>query len=98
MCILNEIQIWPKDVILHIFKEIQESSPYIYTFDKCNKFMCVNMYYVMHMIGGSQQIKFGETYAKSAKIRQSGFARQDQQNQKIWFIKPEPLIFPDSAY
>jgi hypothetical protein len=27
----------------------------------------MNMYYVMHMTGGSQQIKFGETYAKFAK-------------------------------
>jgi hypothetical protein len=31
----------------------------------------VNMYYVMHMIGGSQKLKFEETYAKSAKIGQS---------------------------
>jgi hypothetical protein len=54
------------------FKEIQESSPYIYASNKCNNFVCVNMYYVMHMTGGSQQLKFRETYAKSTKIRQSG--------------------------
>jgi hypothetical protein len=60
---------------------------------------------VMHMIGGSKQIKFGETYAKSVKIGQSdlanrttSFAIQDQQNRNIRFIKPEPSIFPDSAY
>jgi hypothetical protein len=50
------------------FKEIQQSSPYIYASNKCNNFMCVNMYYVMHMTVGSHQLKFGETYAKSAKI------------------------------
>jgi hypothetical protein len=66
MCILNEIQIWPKDTILHTL-EIQESSPYIYASDKCNTFVCVDMYYVMHMIGGSQQIKYGEPYVKSVK-------------------------------
>jgi hypothetical protein len=54
--------------------EIQESSPYIYASDKCNNFVCVNMYYVMHMTGGSQQIKFGETYAKCVKIGQPGLA------------------------
>jgi hypothetical protein len=54
-----------------LFKEIQESSPYIYASDKCNNFVCVNKYYVMHMIGGSEQLKFGETYAKSTKTGQS---------------------------
>jgi hypothetical protein len=47
------------------FKEIQESSSYIYASDKFNDFVCVNIYYVMHMIKESQEIKFGETYAKS---------------------------------
>jgi hypothetical protein len=28
------------------------------------------------MIGGSQQLKFGETYAKFAKTRQSGLGNQ----------------------
>jgi hypothetical protein len=51
------------------YKETQESSPYIYASDKYNNFVCVNMYYVMHMTGGSQQIKFGGTYAKSVKTR-----------------------------
>jgi hypothetical protein len=59
-----------------LFKEIQEWPPYIYASDKCNNFMCVYMYYVMHMTGGSQQLKFGETYAKSAKIRQSDLGNQ----------------------
>jgi hypothetical protein len=54
MSILNDIQIWPKDAILYILKEIQESSSYIYAYDKCNNFVCVNMYDVMHMIEGSQ--------------------------------------------
>jgi hypothetical protein len=48
--------------------ETQESSPYIYVYDKCNNFVCVNMYYVMHMTGESQQLKFGKTYVKSDKI------------------------------
>jgi hypothetical protein len=37
---------------------------------------------VMHMTGGSQQLKFGKTYAKSAKIRQSGL-----ENRIIWFCQ-----------
>jgi hypothetical protein len=50
---------------------MQESSPYIYASDKCNNFVCVNTYYEMHITEGSQQIKFGETYAKFAKTGQS---------------------------
>jgi hypothetical protein len=87
------------------FKEIQESSSYIYASDKFNDFVCVNIYYVIHMTGGSQQIKFGETYAKSAKIGQTGlgnwiicFCQQNHKNWIIWFLKPEHLFFPDSAY
>jgi hypothetical protein len=52
-----------------LFKEIQESSPSIYASDKCNNFVCVNMHYMMHMTGWSEQKKFRETYAKSVKIR-----------------------------
>jgi hypothetical protein len=48
-----------------LFKEIQKSSIYIYASDKCNNFVSVNMYYMMHMIGGSQQLKFVETYMLS---------------------------------
>jgi hypothetical protein len=55
-----------------LFKKIQESSSYIYASVKCNNFVCVNMYYVIHMTGGSQQLKFGETYAKSANTGSSG--------------------------
>jgi hypothetical protein len=44
--------------------------------------MCVNMYYVMHMTAGSQQLKFGETYVKSAKTGQSGL-----RNRIIWFCQ-----------
>jgi hypothetical protein len=48
----------------------------MYAFDMCNNFLCVNMYYVMHKTGGSQQIKFGETHAKSDKIGQFGLANR----------------------
>jgi hypothetical protein len=54
-----------------LFKKNQESSPYIYTSDKYNNFVCVNMYYVMHMTEGSQQLKIRETYTKYVKIEQS---------------------------
>jgi hypothetical protein len=38
--------------------------------------MCVNKYYAMHMVRGSQKIKAGETYALSAKTGQSGLGNQ----------------------
>jgi hypothetical protein len=40
-----------------IFKEIQESSHYIYASNVYNNFEYANMYYVMHMIRESQKIK-----------------------------------------
>jgi hypothetical protein len=57
------------------------------------------------MTGGSQQLKFEETYAKSVKTEQSGlgnqiirFYQQNHKNQNIHFLKPEHPIFPDSTY
>jgi hypothetical protein len=38
---------------------------------RCGTKVYVNMNYVMHMTGGSQQIKFGEIYATSTKTGQS---------------------------
>jgi hypothetical protein len=38
--------------------------------------MCVNIYYMMHMTGRSQQLKFGETYAKYTKTGQSGLGNR----------------------
>jgi hypothetical protein len=88
-----------------LFKEIQEISPYIYSSDKCNNFVCVNMYYVMHIIVGSQQIKFGETYVKFVKTGQSDLANQNiqfsqhnQKNRNIWFGKSDYLVFPNRSY
>jgi hypothetical protein len=59
----------------------------------------------MHMIGGSQQIKFGETYAKSAKTGQSDlgnriiqFCQQNHKNRNTRFLKLEHPVFPDSTY
>jgi hypothetical protein len=75
------------------FKEIQESSPYIYTSDKCNNFVCVNIYYVMHITGGSQQIKFRETYAKSTKTRQSSLANRTIQFCQARPTKPEHPVY-----
>jgi hypothetical protein len=100
MCILNGISIWSRDVILHTFEENLREPPYIYASDKCNNFMCVNIYYVMHMAGGSQQLKFGETYAKSVKIGQPDlgnwiiqFCQQNHKNRNIRFLKLEYPIF-----
>jgi hypothetical protein len=57
------------------------------------------------MIGESQQLKFGETYVKSAKIGQSAlgnriirFCQQNHKNQNIRFLKSEHPIFADSTY
>jgi hypothetical protein len=96
MCISNRIQIWHKDVISHIFKENQESSPYIYASDMCNNFERKQVLRDAH----DKRIitsKIGETYAKSAKT-QYGLA-----NRTIWFcqakpIKLEPPFFSDSTY
>jgi hypothetical protein len=48
----------------------------------------------MHMTKGSQQLKFGETYAKSAKTGQSSlenriirFCQQNHKNWNIQFLK-----------
>jgi hypothetical protein len=60
---------------------------------------------VMHMTGGSQQLKFGETYAKSAKTEHPDlgnqiirFCQQNHKNRNIRFLKPEHPIFSDSTY
>jgi hypothetical protein len=66
---------------------------------------CVNMYYMMHMARGSQKIKAGETYALSAKTRQSvlgnwiiRFCQQSHKNRNIRFIKLDSPVFPDTTY
>jgi hypothetical protein len=63
------------------------------------------MYYVIHMTGGSQQLKFEEIFAKSIKIRQSDlgnriirFCQENHKNRNIRFLKPEHLVFSDSTY
>jgi hypothetical protein len=63
MCILNRIKIWPKDAILHIFQGTQRKLP-LYLCIRYVQQLCVNMYYVMHMIGESLANKIGETNAK----------------------------------
>jgi hypothetical protein len=57
------------------------------------------------MTGGSQQLKFEETYAKSAKTGQSGlgnriiwFCQQNHKDRNIRFLKSEHPVFPDSTY
>jgi hypothetical protein len=57
------------------------------------------------MTGGSQQLKFGETYAKSVKTGQSNlgnwiiqFYQQNHKTQNIRFLKLEHPVFPDSTY
>jgi hypothetical protein len=64
MCILNRIQIWPKDAILHFFQGTPRVLPLYLCIRYVQKFVCVNMYYVLHMTRGSQSNKIGETYAK----------------------------------
>jgi hypothetical protein len=70
MCILNRIQILSRDVILHTFQG-NSRVPLISLRLISTIILCVDMYYVMHMTGGSQKIKFEETYAKSVKTGQS---------------------------
>jgi hypothetical protein len=57
------------------------------------------------MTGESQQLKFGETYAKSTNTEQSDlgnriiqFCQQNHKNWNIQFLKPEHPIFPNSTY
>jgi hypothetical protein len=54
MCILNGIQFWPLDVILHIFQGNPREPPPIYMHLRGATKVGVNMYYVMHMIRGLQ--------------------------------------------
>jgi hypothetical protein len=39
--------------------------------------VCVNMYYVMHMTRGSQQLREKESYVLFAKTEQSGLANKN---------------------
>jgi hypothetical protein len=55
--------------------------------------------------GGSQQLKFGETYAKSVKTGQSGLGnrtiRFGKPDHSVLSIKPQKLrhpVFPVSTY
>jgi hypothetical protein len=50
MCILNGIQIWTRNIILHIFQgNPRELTLYIYMHLIGATIECVNMYYEMHM-------------------------------------------------
>jgi hypothetical protein len=56
MCMLNGIQIWPRDAILHIFQGNPRELPLYVSIQYVQQFVCENMNYVMHMIEELQQI------------------------------------------
>jgi hypothetical protein len=57
MCILNGIQIWPRDAILHIFEGNLRGLPLYVCIRYVQQFVCENLNYVMHMTEESQQIR-----------------------------------------
>jgi hypothetical protein len=57
MCILNGIQTWHIDAILHIFSRKSKRASPISMHPRGATNVCVNMYYVMHMTRESQQLK-----------------------------------------
>jgi hypothetical protein len=99
MCILNGIQIWPKDAILHIFQGNPRELPPISMHPRGATNVCLNKYYMMHMKRGSQQLREKELYVLSAKTRQSSLANQNirfcQQNRTLRFGKLNLRFFPD---
>jgi hypothetical protein len=73
VCILNGIQIWPIDAILHNFQGKSKRAPPICMHSRrATKSVCEQ---VSHDAYDKKiiTIKVGETYAISAKIRSSGF-------------------------
>jgi hypothetical protein len=69
MCILNGIQIWPIDVILHIFQENPIELPYIYASERCNKNVCEQVIHYAYDKSFTK-IKARETYVLSTKTEQ----------------------------
>ncbi len=92
MCILNEIQFWPKVPFSAFFKKIQESSPYSYASVGCNKSVCE------HVKSDAHDKRFTtnnwkESYVLSAKTGHSGVENRNirfyQENRTIRFGKPD---------
>jgi hypothetical protein len=101
MYILNEIQIWPIDAILHIYQGNLRELPFMYASGRCNNNVCE------HIIRDAYdkrftKIKATRTYVLSAKIEQSGLAKRNiwfcQQNWIIRYEKLDHPDFPDIAY
>jgi hypothetical protein len=70
MCILNGIQFWPLDVILHIFQGNPREPPYIYASERCNQSGCEHVLCDAHDKRFTI-IKEKETYVLSTQTGQS---------------------------
>jgi hypothetical protein len=104
MCILNGIQIWAKDVILHIFLKKSKSAP-LYVCIRGVQQKCGEQIIRDAHDRWFTKIKLREAYVLSAKIGRSGlanrnirFSQHNQKNRNIWFGKLDYLIFPDGSY
>jgi hypothetical protein len=77
MCILNRIQIWPRDAILHIFKENPRELPvYVCIRSVQQKSMCEQVIRDAHD-GRFTKIKLRESYVLYAKTGQSSLRNQN---------------------
>jgi hypothetical protein len=71
----------------------------MYAFERCNKYVCEHMLHDAYdnRITTNKQEKYMLCLPKPdstvSQTGPSGFAKQNQQNQNIWFIKPKPPIF-----
>jgi type VI protein secretion system component Hcp len=76
------------------FKEIQESSPYMYAFEVCNKSVCVCEQVICDAHDRRFiKIKLREAYVLPTKIGHPSLA-----NQNIRFEKLDYLVFLDRSY
>jgi hypothetical protein len=67
MCILNGIQIWPIDAILHIYQGNSREPPYMYASSRCNNNVCKQVIHDAHDKKFTK-IKARKIYVLSAKI------------------------------
>jgi hypothetical protein len=84
MCLLNGIQIWPIDNILHIFQVNPKKLPLSMHPERCNQSVCKQLIHDAHDKLFTK-IKVRETYFLSVKTEQSDLAN--------WNLR----FFPDST-
>jgi hypothetical protein len=77
MCILNGIQIWPRDTILHIFQENPKDLPlYVCIRGVQQKCVCKQVIHDAHD-SWFTKIKLREAYILSARTGQSSFINRN---------------------